>query len=128
MVEVIGLVLTAVLAENMVLVRCLDLNWAASREQTEDEAWHMGISLTMVMVATALVSWLVNTYVLRYFAVGQFRLVAYTLMVLLSVVGLRGLLRLFFPVLARHLSGYLSRTVASRSASPAQSSIPDSSR
>jgi len=112
MLEVIGLVLTAILAENMVLVRCLGLSWAKDVEQTEGEAWRMGVSLTMVMVMTALASWLVNAYVLRFFAVEQFRLLAYALVVLLVVAALRGVMRLFFPVLYRHLADHLSRTVS----------------
>lgn len=111
MLEVIGLMLTAILAENMVLVRCMGLSWPADGSGTEDEAWHMGVSVTLVMVTAALVSWLVNTYILRFFDVEQFRLLAYALIVPLAVSVLRWMLRMFFPALSRLLSGYLSRTV-----------------
>lgn len=112
MIEVIGLVLTAILAENMVLVRCMGLGWPKETIRSEDGAWHMGVSLTLVMVLSALVSWLVNTYVLKYFEVEYLRLLVYSLLVPAVVWALRGVLRLFFPVLHRHLKDYLSETIA----------------
>ena len=78
---------------------------------TEDSAWHIGVSILLVMVVTALLSWLINTYVLRFFGIEHFRVLAYTLAVLMSVGLLRQVLRLFFPVLHRHLNEYLSQTV-----------------
>lgn len=112
MMEVIGLVLTAMLSENMVLVRCTGLSWPTDESGSETGAWHMGVSVTLVMVAAALVSWLTNTYILRYFGLDHFRLLVYSLVVPLVVAGLKCIFKLFFPVLYRHLSGYLSQTVS----------------
>lgn len=111
MIQVIGLVLIAVFAENMVLVRCLGMGWPKRTIKTEDGAWRMGTSITLVMVVTALISWLVNTCVLRFFGVEHLRILAYTLIVLGSVELLRQVLRLFFPVLHRHLNDSLSHAV-----------------
>ncbi len=111
MLQVIGLVLIAILAENMVLVRCLGMDWPKRKDMTEDRAWHIGVSITLVMVVTALISWLVNVCILRFFGVEHFRVLAYTLSVLMAVGLLRQLLRLFFPVLYRHLNEDLSQTV-----------------
>lgn len=111
MIQVIGLVLIAILSENMVLARCLGMDWPERTHMTEDRAMHIGVSLTLVMVLTALISWLVNTYVLRFFGMEHFRILAYTLTMLGSAQLLRQLLRLFFPVLYRHLSEDLSQAV-----------------
>lgn len=111
MLQVIGLVLIAILAENMVLVRCLGMDWPKRKDMTEDRAWHIGVSITLVMVVTALISWLVNVCILRFLGVEHFRVLAYTLSVLMAVGLLRQLLRLFFPVLYRHLNEDLSQTV-----------------
>lgn len=113
MIQVIGLVLIAILAENMVLVRCFGMGWSKRSIMTEDGAWHMGVSITLVMVVTALLSWLLNTFVLRFFAVEHLRVLTYTLVVLGAVELVRHGLRLFFPVLHRHLDEYLPHTVYS---------------
>lgn len=112
MIEVIGLVLIAILAENMVLVKCMGLGWPKRTIMTEDGAWHMGVSLTLVMVITALVSWLINTYVLRYFGLEYLRILVYALLVPAVIGLLKLVLRAFFPVLYRHLKDYLSETVS----------------
>lgn len=111
MLQVIGLVLIAILAENMVLVRCLGMDWPKREGMTEDSAWHIGVSITLVMVVTALISWLVNVCILRFFGVEHFRVLAYTLAVLLAAGLLRQVLRLFFPVLYRHLNKDLSHAI-----------------
>ena len=111
MIQVIGLVLIAILSENMVLARCLGMDWPERTDMTEDRAKHIGVSLTLVIVLTALISWLVNTYVLRFFDMEHFRILAYTLTMLASAQLLRQLLRLFFPVLYRHLNEDLSQAV-----------------
>lgn len=112
MLEVIGLVLTAILTENMVLVRCFGLGGPKQSVTTQDGAVHMGVALTMVMVAAALASWWANTYILHYFQVEYYRLLVYTLVVLVVVWLWKLVLRLFFPVLYRHLKDYLSETVS----------------
>ena len=111
MIQVIGLVLIAMLAENMVLVRCLGMDWPKRKELTEDHAWHAGVSIMLVMVVAALIAWVANVCVLRFFGVEHFRVLVNTLAVLLAVALLRCLLRLFFPVLYRHLNEDLSQTV-----------------
>ena len=63
------------------------------------------------MVVTALLSWLINVLVLRFFGIEHLRILAYTLMVLAAVALVRQVLRLFFPVLYRHLNEDLSQTV-----------------
>jgi len=111
MIQMIGLVLIAVLAENMVLVRCLGMNLPGKTVLTEETAWRMGASITLVMVVTALLSWLVNTFVLKFFAIEHLRILTYVLLVLGSVELVRHGLRLFFPVLYRNLNEHLSLAV-----------------
>lgn len=112
MLEVIGLVLAAILAENMVLVRCFGVGRPLGEALTGHAAWHMGAGLTLVMTASALASWTVNTFVLRFFNIEHFRLLVYALLVPAVVWLLRQVLRLFFPVLYRHLDEYLSQAVS----------------
>lgn len=111
MIQVIGLVLIAIFSENMVLARCLGMDWPKRRDMTEDRAWHIGVSITLVMVVTALLSWLINTFVLRFFDIEHLRILTYTLMVLAAVALVRQVLCTFFPVLYRHLNDDLSQTV-----------------
>lgn len=111
MIQIIGLVLIAILAENMVLVRCLGMGWPGKGTLTEEGAWRMGTSITLVMVITALLSWLVNTLVLKFFGIEHLRILVYVLLVLGSVALVRQGLRLFFPVLYRNLNEYLSHVV-----------------
>jgi len=111
MIQVIGLVLIAILAENMVLVRCLGMGWPKQTIMTEAGAWRMGVSITLVMVVTALLSWLANTFVLKFFAIEHLRILTYVLLVLGSMELVRQVLRLFFPVLYRNLNEYLSYVV-----------------
>ena len=111
MIQVIGLVLIAIFSENMVLARCLGMDWPKRKDMTEDRAWHIGVSIILVMVVTALLSWLINTFVLRFFDIEHLRILAYVLMVLASVALVRHVLRTFFPVLYRHLDEALSQTV-----------------
>lgn len=111
MIQVIGLVLIAILAENMVLVRCLGMGWPQKSAMTEASAWRMGVSITLVMVVAALLSWVINACVLRFFAVEHLRVLLYTLIVLGSVELVRQGLRLFIPVLHQNLDEYLSQVV-----------------
>ena len=111
MIEVIGLILIAMLAENMVLVKCLGLGWPKDTIMTESGAWRMGVSLVLVMVSTALVSWVVNRCILEFFGLTYLRLLVYTLVVYGVVRLLELVMRVFFPVLHRHLRHDLSETI-----------------
>lgn len=111
MIQMIGLVLIAILAENMVLVRCLGMSLPGKAAMTEDSAWRMGVSITLVMVVTALFAWLANTFVLKFFAVEYLQILVYELLVLGAVELVRQGTRLFFPVLYRNLNEYLSLVV-----------------
>lgn len=108
MVQAIGLVLIAVLAENMVLVRCLGMGWPKSAISSEDSARRMGISITLVMVFNAMAAWLINRFVLEFFGLGHLRLLVYALLVPGVIWALRKLLGAFFPAVYRYLQEYLS--------------------
>ena len=111
MIQMIGLVLIAVLAENLVLIRPMGMGWPKNTIMSEKDAWRMGYSLTLVMTGTALITWLLNTFVLRYFALEYLRLLVYTLAVLGVVHLLRLLLARVFPALSGQLDACLSETV-----------------
>lgn len=111
MIQMIGLVLIAILAENLVLVRPMGMGWPKHTIMNEKDAWRMGCSLTLVMTAAALTTWLLNAFVLRYFALEYLRVLVYTLAVLAVVRLLRLLLERVFPELYRQLDACLSETV-----------------
>ena len=111
MIQMIGLVLIAVLAENLVLIRPLGMGWPKDTIMQDKDAWRMGAALTVVMTLTALLTWLLNTLVLRYFAVEYLRILTYTLAVLAVVYSLRLLLKKVFPVLSHHLDECLPETL-----------------
>ncbi len=111
MIQMIGIVLIAVLAENLVLIRPLGMGWPKETIMREKDAWRMGCALTLVMTLTALLAWLLNALVLRYFALEYLRVLIYTLAVLAVVFSLRLLLKKVFPALSRQLDAYLPETL-----------------
>lgn len=111
MIQMIGLVLIAVLAENLVLIRPIGMGWPKDTIMSEKDAWRMGGSLTLVMTVTALIAWLLNAVVLRYFALEYFRILVYTLAVLGVVHILRLVMKNVFPALFRQVDACVSETV-----------------
>lgn len=108
MIQAIGLVLIAILAENMVLVRCMGMGWPASATSSEDSAWRMGVSITLVMVFNAMAAWLINRFVLEFFGLGHLRLLVYALLVPGVIWVLRKLLGTFFPGLYGYVRDHLT--------------------
>ena len=111
MLEVIGLVLIAVLAENLALVRCMGIHVSSREELTQRGVRRAGAALILVMVTAALLTWLANTYLLRFFGAEHLRTLVFTLLVLAAIRLVRWVLRAFFPALARYLAEALSETV-----------------
>ena len=110
MIQMIGLVLIAILAENMVLVRSMGMGWPKHTIHSEEGAWRTSVSLILVMVLTAVAAWLVN-WVLKYFGITHLRLLFYALLVPGVIVLLRWLLSSFFPALYRYVADHLSNTL-----------------
>ncbi len=108
MIQAIGLVLIAVLAENMALVRCMGMGWPQTATSSEGAAWRMGISITMVMVVNTMAAWVVNRFILDFFGLGYLRLLAYALLVPGVIWLLRWLLSTFFPGAYGCVKEYLS--------------------
>lgn len=111
MIQMIGLVLIAVLAENLVLIQPIGMGWPKDTIMGQKQALRMGCSLTLVMTATSLTTWLLNTLVLRYFGLEHLRVLVYVLAVLGVVRLLRFVLARVFPALSRQLDESLSETV-----------------
>lgn len=108
MIQAIGLVLIAILAENMVLVRCMGMGWPKSATSSEDTAWRMGVSITLVMVFNAMAAWLINRFVLDFFGLGHLRLLVFALLVPGVIWALRKLLGTFFPGLYGYVRNHLT--------------------
>ena len=97
MIQAIALVLIAVLAENMVLVRCMGMGWPKSATSSVGAAVRMGVSITLVMVTNAMAAWLINRLVLDFFGLGYLRLLVFALLVPGVIALLRWLLGTFVP-------------------------------
>lgn len=108
MIQAIALVLIAVLAENMVLVRCMGMGWPKSATSSVVAALRMGVSITLVMVVNAMAAWLINRFILDFFGLGYLRLLVYALLVPSVIWLLRWLLGTFFPGLYGYVCDYLS--------------------
>ena len=108
MIQAIGLVLIAVLAENMVLVRCMGYGWPRSVIQSEDSAFRMGTGILLVMVFNSVAAWAVNRFILEYFGLTHLRILVYALLVPGVIWMLRRLLGGFFPGLFSYVKDYLT--------------------
>ena len=110
MIQTVGLLLIAILAENMVLVRCMGMGWPKQTINTEEDAWRTGVSLILVMVFMSMAAWVAN-WLLRFFALGHLRLLLYALLVPGVIQLLRVLLRAFFPALYNYVGENLADTL-----------------
>lgn len=107
-VHLTGVALAALLSENFILVNCMGIG-------TQTEAFHhpraarrTGIAVTLCMVVTVFFTWLIDVLVLLRFDIEQFRLLAFTLIAMACVAGLRKLFLVFLPELSNRLDSSLA--------------------
>ena len=103
--ELAGVALAALLAENMVLVSCLGIGTHRQSFEKPREAIRTGTCLTVVMVLGA---WLLDYLVLSQMGWQHFRVLAFALLIPGLVAGLRGFLRVFVPELSRRMDDNLA--------------------
>lgn len=103
--ELAGVALAALLSENFVLVTFMGIG--TRRESLKDpvDALRTGYCLTVVMVLSALVSWLLDYLVLTRFGWQHFRLILLALLIPGLVDGLRKLIAACLPELSRRMDG-----------------------
>lgn len=99
--ELMAVALTALFAENFLLVSCMGVGTRLRAFQDPRDALRTGSCLTTVMVLATLVSWCVDMWVLSRFRLTYYRVFLFALLVPALIWCLRMFLRLFVPVLSR---------------------------
>lgn len=105
--HLMGIALTALLSENFVLVNCLGIGTRVQSFDRPLDAWRTGASLTIVMVFTTLLSWIINL-ILQHFSMVYFQTLVFALVAVGTVAGLRYFLRICIPELSRRLDPNLA--------------------
>lgn len=106
--ELAGIALAALLSENFILVKCLGLGVREQALREPKDAFRTGYSLTLVMVVTALLGWLVDNLILVRFSLTYLRTLVFTLLALSVVAGLRRVIRACLPELSRRIDENLA--------------------
>jgi len=105
--EMMGIALTALFAENFLLVNCMGIGTRLNAFRDPKDALRTGGCLTVVMTLSALFAWCLDVAVLNRFGLGYYRTFVLALMVPSTVWCLRQFLRLFIPELYRRNNQHL---------------------
>ena len=100
--------LTALLAENFVLVSCLGIGTRTEAFRSPGDALNTGYCLTVVMVLGTLFSWPINRLILEPNDWVHFRLLIFVLLTLALTAGLRWFLQVCIPELSRRTDANLA--------------------
>ena len=106
--ELAGVALAALLAENMVFVTCMGIGTRTQSFRNPVDALRTGYCLTIVMVLGALLSWLADFLLLERFGWQHFRLMFLALLIPGLVAGLRKFIQVCLPALSRRMDGNLA--------------------
>ena len=107
-IELAGVAVAALLAENFVLVSCMGIGTRTRSFRDPVDALRTGYCLTVVMVLGALLSWLADFLLLERFSWQHFRLLFLSLLIPGLVAGLRAFIRTCLPELSRRMDGNLA--------------------
>lgn len=105
--ELMGVALAALFAENFVLANGLAIGTRVQAFRSPKDALRTGGALTVVMVLTALLAWIIDASILRHFNLVYYRPFIFALLVPSLVWCLRQLLRLCVPELSRRHDKHL---------------------
>jgi len=105
--EMMAIALTALFAENFLLVNCMGMGTRLNAFRDPKDALRTGWCLTVVMTLSALFAWCVDVAVLSRFSLGYYRTFVMALLVPAVVWCLRQCLRLFIPELYRRNNQHL---------------------
>ena len=106
--ELAGVALAALLSENFILVNCMGIGTRRQSFQDPVDALRTGYSLTVVMVLSAIITWLAEFLVITRFGLQHFRLLFLSLLIPGLVAGLRLLIRAYLPELSRRMDSNLA--------------------
>lgn len=106
--ELAGIVLSALLAENVVLVSCMGIGTHENSFRNPFDAWRTGYSLTAVMVLTALFGWILNTFLLSNMNLSYLRTMVFALLAPSVVWLLRKTIAGCLPELSRRMDDNLA--------------------
>lgn len=100
--QICALVLSALLAENLMLVYCLGVGTSKSAFRDPVEGRRVGVAITIVMVVAGVLSRVIDTWLVN-FRLGHLSLILFALLVPAVSYSLQQLLRFFLPELCRRL-------------------------
>lgn len=103
-----GVALTALFAENFLLVNCMGVGTRLRAFQDPRDALRTGWCLTLVMVLGTFFAWCIDTLILRRFGLTYFRLYVFALLIPALVWGLRQTFRVLVPELYKRNNLHLS--------------------
>lgn len=103
MLEIMGLALSALLAENLVLVHCMGMGTNENAFLDPTEGRRVGTALTLVMVVSGVLSRGIDTF-LANFHLDYLDLLAFALLVPAVSAVLGWVLKFFLPELSRRLA------------------------
>lgn len=110
--QLLGILIGAMLVKNYVFTRYLGLCVFFGTSQKKSTAIGMGITFTLVMVASAMLSWFLYRYVLKPFRLDFLQVIVFIGMVSLSVQAVDTVLRKVNPALFRAFGVYLVLVIA----------------
>jgi len=114
--ELMAVALTAMFAENFLLVSCMGIGTRLRAFRDSRDAIRTGLCLTVVMVLSTLLCWWVDEGILRHYGLGYYRVFVFALLVPGTVWGLRQFLRLCVPELFRRNDIHLRSVTTNASA------------
>lgn len=114
--ELMAVALTAMFAENFLLVSCMGVGTRLKAFRDPRDAIRTGLCLTVVMLLSTLLCWCVDERILVHYGLGYFRVFVCALLVPATVWGLRQFLRLFVPELFRRNDIHLRTVTTNASA------------
>lgn len=105
--ELMGVALTALLAENFVLVTCMGIGTRRRAFSDPRDALRTGWCLTVVMVLSSICAWCIDVGILTRYGLTYYRTFVFGLMVPALVWCVRQFLRFCVPELYRRNNEYL---------------------
>ena len=107
-VHLTGVALAALLSENFILVNCMGIGTQFDAFHHPRAARRTGCAVMLSMVVTVFFTWLVDVFILLRYGLEQFRLMAFTLIAMGCVAGLRTFFKVFLPELSNRLDDSLA--------------------
>lgn len=105
--SIITILIASVFAENYVLSKTIGICPFLGVSKKTNQAFGMGLAVTFVMVLATLVTWPINTYLLKSFNLGYLETIVYILVIASLVQLVEMFLKKSIPALHKSLGIYL---------------------